>query len=360
MQIKTLDLLDFRNYERLSIELDRGVNVFYGDNAQGKTNILESICLASSGRSHRGAKDSELIRFGQYEAHIRMVIDRKGAERRIDMHLKKAGHKGVAVDGVPIRKITELLGLCRLVIFSPEDLGIVKDSPGVRRRFMDMELCQLDTVYAKQLSAYNQVLVQRNHLLKDAFSNRELLDTLDIWDRQLMTYAVPIILRRRRFIEDIGDTVAKLHRTLTSGAEEAALAYEENTSAEEFEQRLAANREKELRFGQSLIGPHRDDIRIELNGMDARKYGSQGQQRTVSLSLKLSEIEMVKKLTGDKPVLLLDDVLSELDRGRQEQLLLGISDIQTLITCTGLDEFVRDSLRIGKAFHVKEGALETL
>lgn len=357
MIIKTLELKDFRNYESLSLELDPGVNVFHGDNAQGKTNILESIYIASTGKSHRGAKDREIIRFEQDEAHIRMMLERRGALRRIDMHLRKSGHKGAAVDGVPIRKITELLGVCRLVFFSPEDLGIIKDSPAVRRRFMDMELCQLDPFYAKQLSAYNHVLLQRNTLLKDAWKERELLDTLDVWNTQLQSYGTRIILRRREFLRSLDETVRKIHHRLTGGEEEAVLKYEENTSAEDFARALIENRERELRQGISITGPHRDDIGFFLNGKDARKYGSQGQQRTISLSLKLAEIEMVKSITGDWPVLLLDDVLSELDRGRQEQLLQGISDIQTLITCTGMDEFVRDNFRIGRAWHVKSGTV---
>lgn len=357
MIIKSLELKDFRNYEALSIALDPGVNIFYGDNAQGKTNILESIYMCSTGKSHRGAKDREIILFDHDESHIRMMVEGKKGCRRIDMHLRRNGHKGIAVDGVPIRKITELFGICRLVLFSPEDLGIIKDSPGVRRRFMDMELCQLDPFYAKQLSAYNHVVVQRNSLLKDVYKRQDLLDTLEIWDIQLKKYAVPIILRRRQFINELDKTVRKIHGNLTEGSEEAALVYMENTKAEDFDAEMDKNHEKEIRFGQSLIGPHRDDIIFKINGKDVKKYGSQGQQRSISLSLKLSEIEMVRELTGDDPVLLLDDVLSELDRKRQEQLLSGIADIQTLITCTGVDEFVRDSFHIGHSWNVKSGTV---
>ena len=357
MIIKSLELKDFRNYEALSIGLDPGVNIFYGDNAQGKTNILESIYMCSTGKSHRGAKDREIIRFDRDESHIRMLAENKRSCRRIDMHLRKSGHKGIAVDGVPIRKITELFGICRFVLFSPEDLGIIKDSPAVRRRFMDMELCQLDPFYAKQLSAYNHVVMQRNSLLKDVYNRQDLLDTLDIWDVQLIKYAVPIIMRRRQFICALDKTVRKIHGRLTEGTEEAQLIYSENTKAEELNTEMVKNRDKEIRLGQTYVGPHRDDIAFMINGKEVKKYGSQGQQRSISLSLKLSEIEMVRELTGENPVLLLDDVLSELDRKRQEQLLSGISDIQTLITCTGVDEFVRDNFHIGHAWNVKSGTV---
>lgn len=357
MIIKSLELKDYRNYGALSIGLDPGVNIFYGDNAQGKTNILESIYMCSTGKSHRGTKDREIIRFDHDESHIRMLVEGKKACRRIDMHLRRSGRKGIAIDGVPIRKITELFGICRIVLFSPEDLGIIKDSPGVRRRFMDMELCQLDPFYARQLSAYNHVVIQRNSLLKDLYKRQDLRDTLEIWDVQLQKYAVPIILRRRQFISELDKTVRKIHGSLTGGTEEAGLIYLENTSAEDFGIEMANSHEKEIRLGQTLIGPHRDDICFNINGKDVKKYGSQGQQRSISLSLKLSEIEMVRELTGDDPVLLLDDVLSELDRKRQEQLLSGISDIQTLMTCTGVDEFVRDNFHIGRSWNVKSGTV---
>lgn len=355
MYIESIELKNYRNYDSLSLQFDKGTNIFYGDNAQGKTNILEAVYLCGTTKSHRGSKDREMIQFDADEAHIRMFVKKEGISRRIDMHLKKNKTKGIAVDGIPIRKAGELFGILNLVFFSPEDLNIIKNGPGERRRFMDLELCQLNKLYLSDLSSYNHVLNQRNKLLKDLSFQPSLLNTLDVWDEQLARYGASIIQGRKKFIEEMNGIITEIHRNITGGKEEIRLLYEPSVSEENFLSVLLRNREKDCRFKLTSEGPHRDDLCVKINGMDIRKYGSQGQQRTAALSLKLSEIYMVKKRIKDMPVLLLDDVLSELDSNRQNYLLNSIRQVQTMITCTGLDDFIDKRFHINKIFKVVDG-----
>ena len=357
MVIESIKLENFRNYETLELTLDPGTNIFYGENAQGKTNILESVYLCGTTKSHKGSKDREMIRFDQEEAHIRMKLDRDGSSYSIDMHLKKNRPKGIAINGVPIRKAGELLGLGNFVFFSPEDLNIIKSGPGERRRFMDLELCQLSKVYLFQLSNYNKILNQRNKLLKEITFRPEYLDMLDVWDRQLVQYGERVIREREKVVGRLNEIIGGIHQRLSGGRETLVIHYEKNVEPEEFEARLTANRDRDLKLRTTQTGPHRDDLCFDIGGMDIRKFGSQGQQRTAALSLKLSEIELVKQEIKDTPVLLLDDVLSELDSSRQKYLLDGIHDIQTLITCTGLDEFVENRFEINKVFRVSDGVV---
>lgn len=355
MIIKWLELADYRNYRTLSIQFDKGVNILYGDNAQGKTNILEAVYLAATTKSHRGSKDREIIHFDQEEAHIRTYVEKDGVESRVDMHLRRTGSKGIAIDGQKIKRAADLLGLCNVVFFSPEDLGIIKNGPAERRRFVDMELCQLDKTYLHDLNNYNKIINQRNRLLKDMYLSPGLMETLSVWDIQLVNYGSRVIARRRRFVEELNQIIAGIHRELSGGKEELQIQYEPDTDEEHFESRMKQNRERDIRQKTTSVGPHRDDFVFLIDGMDARKYASQGQQRTAALSLKLSEIELVKKMTKDSPVLLLDDVLSELDSSRQQLLCNHIGNIQTIITCTGLEEFVNNRFQINRIFHVQEG-----
>ena len=293
----------------------------------------------------------------QDESHIRMLVNRDGVSHKIDMHLKKSKSKGIAIDGLPIRKARELFGIVNIVFFSPEDLNIIKNGPGDRRRFLDLELCQLDKLYLADLSSYNHVVNQRNKLLKDLWVRPELKDTIEVWDEQMVHYGSKIIKAREKFVRELNDIIGEIHRNLTGHREEIRLLYEPNTPAEQFKIHLEHNREKDYKFKTTSIGPHRDDLCVNINDIDIRKYGSQGQQRTAALSLKLSEIYLVKKIIKDTPILLLDDVLSELDSNRQNYLLNSIRDIQTLITCTGLDEFVNNRFKINKVFKVVEGSV---
>ena len=355
MFIKSLKLKDYRNYDLLNLEFDKATNIFYGDNAQGKTNILEAVYLSGTTKSHRSSKDRDLIRFQCEESHIETVVVKNGVPYQIDMHLKKNSPKGIAINRIPIKKATELFGLMNFVFFSPEDLNIIKNGPSERRRFMDLELSQLDKLYLKDLTSYNRIVNQRNKLLKDASFQPSLLDTLDIWDMQLISYGKKIISRRKQFIQEVNEIIEEVHSKLTGGKEKIILSYESGCGTLSLEEAVLRNRERVIKMKSTSAGPHRDDICFRIGDIDIRRFGSQGQQRTAALSLKLSEIELVKKIIKDTPVLLLDDVLSELDKNRQNYLLDSIHDIQTLITCTGVDEFVNHRFAINKIFHVQSG-----
>lgn len=357
MYIKTLELKDFRNYGNLFMEFHNGINILYGDNAQGKTNILEAIYICGTTKSHKGSKDKEIIKLDKEESHLRILVDRDGVTHKVDMHLKKNKPKGVAIDGLPIKKSGELFGVVNIVFFSPEDLSIIKNGPSERRRFIDLELCQLDKVYLYNLTNYNRIISQRNNLLKQISFNRKLLDTLSIWDIQLVEYGTQIIQRRALFIKQLNEIVYGIHKKLSGDKEELKINYEPNVSIKDFPGKLAASRERDIALKMTNAGPHRDDISFLNGAIDIRKFGSQGQQRTSALSLKLAEIELVKKITHDNPILLLDDVLSELDRKRQNYLLNSIHDIQTIITCTGLEEFITNRMECDNIYRVVEGTV---
>ncbi len=355
MIIKSLELTNFRNYENLKLDFSNGVNILYGDNAQGKTNILEAIYVSATTKSQKGSKDREMIHLEKEESHLRMYLERDGIERKIDLHLRKGKAKSAAIDGLPIHKSSELFGLLHVISFSPEDLGIIKNGPADRRRLVDMELCQLDKIYMHQLASYNKVLNHRNALLKQIGMNQDLSATLDIWDEQLAEYGKQVIEARKRFIAELDTIVGPVHENLSGGKEQLSVRYEPHTEAEQLYQKLVANRERDIYTKTTNCGPHRDDISFYLGELDIRKYGSQGQQRTSALSLKLAEIDLVQKKIKDDPVLLLDDVLSELDRNRQKQLLDSIQEIQTVITCTGLEEFVKERVHSDRVYHVVDG-----
>ncbi|MCD8037757.1 MAG: DNA replication/repair protein RecF [Lachnospiraceae bacterium] len=357
MIIKSLELENLRNYRQLSINFDSGTNILYGDNAQGKTNILESIYLSATTKSHKGSKDRDVVNFESDEAHIRTYVIKDGLENRVDMHLRKNKSKGIAINGQKIKKAADLLGLLNVVFFSPEDLSIIKNGPSERRRFVDMELCQLDSFYLYNLNNYNKIVNQRNRLLKDLYFNPNLRETLFIWDSQLVSYGSKLIERRAAFVKQLNEIIYDIHVRLSGGKENLKIVYEPDVQIGELEQRLKESQERDIKLKQTTVGPHRDDFSFIADGIDIRRFGSQGQQRTAALSLKLSEIELVKKLTKDTPLLLLDDVLSELDSSRQNYLLNSIGDIQTIITCTGLEEFVNNRFEINRIFRVSNATV---
>lgn len=359
MIIESLELKNYRNYKELHMDFDPGTNILYGDNAQGKTNILESIYVCATTKSHRGSKDRDIIEFGQDESHIKMVVRKDGVPYRLDMHLKKNRTKGVAINGIPIHKASELFGVVNVVFFSPEDLNLIKNGPAERRRFVDLELCQLNKLYVHSLVQYNKSIVQRNKLLKELSFKPEFAEMLDIWDMQLVSYGRELIRYRREFIKELNEIIHEIHYNLSGQKEELVIRYEPNVMEDSIENALKRGRDSDIRMKTTLTGPHRDDISFYVNEIDIRKFGSQGQQRTAALSLKLAEIELVKKTVRDYPILLLDDVLSELDNKRQEHLLSGIRHIQTVITCTGLDDFISHCFQIDKNFKVVNGTVES-
>ena len=359
MELSGLELKDFRNYEELSLLFDKGTNIFYGGNAQGKTNILEAIFLGCTSRSHRSVKDRELIRFGCTEGHVKLLLDKNDIDYRIDLHIKKNRSKGIAVNGVPLRRMSDLFGIANVVFFSPEDLSIIKNGPAERRRFLDTELCQIDRIYTHDLISYNRVIDQKNKLLKriceKGKKTEEENEMLSIYNEQLGKYGSSIIDARDEFIKKLSVVVREKHRELTDGLEELVMKYEPDVKSADISREILMNSEREERVGAAITGPHRDDICFMINGIDLRHFGSQGQQRTGALSLKLAEISLVEETTGERPVLLLDDVLSELDRKRQDMLLSSLTGIQVFITCTGIDDLIERRFRMDKIFFVEKG-----
>ena len=360
MYIDSIELSHYRNYSNLNISFDKGITILYGDNAQGKTNVLEACYIAGTTKSHRGSKDKEIIQFGEDEAHIRLNVNKHDVGHRIDMHLRKNKSKGVAIDGISIRKSGELFGLLNMIFFSPEDLSIIKNGPGQRRRFMNLELCQLNKLYYHNYVNYNKALNQRNTLLKQISFNKSLKDTLDMWDEYLIQYGTAIIEERQQFVDQLNSIVKEIHEHLTGGRESIEIEYEKNVSKNDYKNVMKKKRDIDLKYQTTGVGPHRDDICFKIDGVDVRTFGSQGQQRTAALSLKLAEIELVKSIIHDTPVLLLDDVMSELDSNRRNFLLDSIKDIQTVVTCTGYDDFIKSRLNINRIYEVIRGSVKEM
>lgn len=358
MIIKSIELSNFRNYEREEFLFHEGTNVLYGDNAQGKTNVLEAIFVGGTTKSHKGSKDADMIQKGKEECHIRYFVEKNDRTFRVEIHMKRGKTKGIAIDGLPIKSSKELMGLSNIVFFSPEDLSIIKDGPEERRRFMDMELCQLDKTYLYYLTQYKKVLKQRNALLKQIQENRDLISTLEIWDSQLVENGSKIIEMREQFVSRINTIMREKHNNLTGGKEDIRVEYKPNCSINNYAEQLFINAERDVYGGTTTVGPHRDDMLFFIGNQEIRVYGSQGQKRTAALSLKMAEIEIVEKTIGEKPILLLDDVLSELDRNRQNYLLENIKGIQTIITCTGLEEFVQNGINIDQTFEIVNGSIK--
>ena len=362
MIIESLELENFRNYRNGKFIFSPGSNLLYGDNAQGKTNLLEALYYCAGAKSQRAGKDREMIRFGENEAHIKLLVRSRDIPRRIDIHLRKNGSKGIAVDGIPLRRASELFGTVKMVVFSPEDLNLIKSGPAERRRFLDMELCQLNRRYVKELLNYNRALLQRNKLLKEISFRSELMETLDLWDEQLVAAGIALMQSRAVFLEQLNEICVEKYASLTGQKEALRLCYEPNITEERYASSLQRSREFDLRQKATSVGPHRDDIAFYLRQgqgeeMDLRKFGSQGQQRSAALAVKLSEFALMQRESGENPVFLLDDVLSELDTDRQKQLLKSIREVQTVLTSTGMDNLLQDGFQISKKFLVKMGTV---
>ena len=359
MFIKRLQMLNYRNYNALDIELCPNVNVFMGDNAQGKTNILEAIYYCAFAKSHRTSKDKELINWNGEHAFISVDVGRERLDKRIDISILKDGKKSIRINKIKIKKIGELFGNFNVVMFSPEDLRIIKDSPGVRRKFIDMELCQLNPKYYYNLVQYNKVLNERNILLRNRNTSSEMLE---IYDMQLVEFGYNIIRDRIKYIESLNKYAEKIHSDITSGKEKINFKYistikDLENIKENFYTLLEKNRSKDCDRGITSIGPHRDDFFVYINDIDTKSYGSQGQQRTAVLTMKFSSLEIIKELTGEFPVLLLGDVLSELDFNRKKYILSTIGQIQTVITCTGIEDLYEYLDEKAKVFKVKNGEI---
>jgi DNA replication and repair protein RecF len=358
MYIKEINLKDFRNYENLQVQFHNKVNIFLGHNAQGKTNLLESIYIISMGKSFRTGKDREMVRFGSEFFRVKATAV-KEEELVVEIAVTKEGKKGVKIDGLKAKKMSELLENVYIVVFSPEDLRIVKDEPEKRRKFIDRELCQIKPSYYSNLNHYKKVLAQRNAYLKEYNVDDNILD---IWDMQLAEYGSKIIEARTDFIKKLNVISGIIHKDITNRKEELEVIYEPDIEfsknlKEIFFMKMKLNRKNDIRRRTTTIGPHKDDLKLLSNGIDIRNFGSQGQQRTAALSLKLSEIKLIEEETGENPVLLLDDVLSELDRERQNYLINSLSDIQVFITTTEISEEVEKCLGNIKYFDIENGKI---
>lgn len=342
MRISKLSLTNYRNYNSQVVELTPNLNVILGKNAQGKTNLLESVFLCTIGKSPRTTKDKDLINWECDFAKVDLTLEKKIGKHQIELYLFRNQNKAIKIDKIGISKIGQLLGTLNAIYFSPDELKLIKESPEERRKFIDIHLCQFDRNYFYELSKYNQILQQRNKLLKTP-NEDTLRNTIAIWDEQLAIAGAKIILSRVKFVEKLKTYANKIHNELTSGNEDLKLEYQGYISDTENKLKILLlkkyeeNLDKDIRLGFTTVGPHRDDIKISSNGIDLRSFGSQGQQRTGALSLKLAELEVFKENIGEYPILLLDDVLSELDITRQNKLLEFINNIQTIITCTDFD-----------------------
>ncbi len=369
MRIKSLTLRDFRNYNRLNVNFADSFNIIYGNNAQGKTNIIEAIFLCASGRSHRTSRDDELIRNDAFGYEIKLQLSKKGSDEELHITFNKEERKKIRINEVPIKKLGDLMGHLNAVIFSPEDLLIIKQGPAERRRFIDITLSQLRPAYFYDLQQYAKILFQRNCLLKKIMVQKELEDTLEVWNRHLVKTGSRIMKARIDFINRLDTFAAARHEVLTNNEEKLKLNYtpsfefdfdsDDPGIDEIFHRMLSECKSKEIMRGTTLLGPHRDDLDIVLNGESTKIFGSQGQQRTAALSMKLAEIDLMKEESGEYPVLLLDDVLSELDDRRKEYLLDSIGAVQAFITCTDRRFFNR-SQNDTEFLYIKNGTLAEL
>ena len=360
MRIRLIRLADFRNYTAAEIAPCENVTVFTGDNAQGKTNILEAVYLCCTGRSHRTSHDREMIRAGADLARVYVDAERSDGRHDVEIVLSNLERRRVKVAGNAVSRSGELLGHVTGVLFSPEDLRTVRDGPAERRRFVDMELSQIRPSYYYALQRYNRALKQRGALLKDVSAGACPEDALDMWDESLSESGAVIMNMRRDFIQKLCAAAEEIHAGVSGGAEKLLVEYAPSVDAgsdarDAIARQLRRNRAADVRRMITSAGPHRDDVRVLLDGMDARAYGSQGQVRTCALSLKLSELEIMRAESGEAPVLMLDDVMSELDPVRRRLLIRRIENVQTLVTCTDLSDLA--GADFGRVFRVRRAAL---
>lgn len=369
MLVRSLSLSHYRNYESLEIDTNHKVNLFVGRNAQGKTNLLEAIFVLALTKSHRTSKDKELIGWEAEQAKLHAAVERKYGDCQLDLSISRQGKKA-KLNGLEQRKLSGFIGSLNVVMFAPEDLEIVKGGPSVRRRFLDMEIGQVHPSYLFHLQQFQKVLVQRNNLLKqmwdDKTNNSKVM--LEIFNDQLAEHGVKIVKKRKQYLKKLQVWAEQIHAGITNGQEQLLIGYnpsftadtdDETVLLEQFMIKLTQMHNQEVRRGMTLVGPHRDDLTFSINGKEVQTYGSQGQQRTTALSLKLAEIELMHEEIGEYPVLLLDDVLSELDTYRQTQLIETFQDkVQTFITTTGVEGIHASKLRDANIFHVDGGQVK--
>lgn len=374
MRIDSLTLVDFRNYASQEFHFSGLLHVLTGRNAQGKTNALEAIILLATGRSPRASKDLEFIRWGADMSRVAAEVEREFGPVTIDVLLRPGVAKRIRVNGQPVRRLRDLFGNLNVVAFTPDDLQLVKGSPSLRRQFLDYEIAQVSPSYRDRLSRYHRALRQRNVILRQVAEGQTTADRLEPWDAQLIEHGVPIIIKRAEMVNALSAWAHRIHRQITQGVENLALAYEPfyasagqdqsvwtdpDVVQRQFKAALHKMRPIELRRGVSMIGPQRDDIRFEIDGRDLRAYGSQGQQRTAVLACKLAEIAYMEDEVGEPPILLLDDVMSELDSTRRNFLVSAVQDrVQTFITSAHLGDLGEQIVNKAEVFHIRAGRAE--
>ncbi|HLN61906.1 MAG TPA: DNA replication/repair protein RecF [Symbiobacteriaceae bacterium] len=368
MYLASLMLSKFRNYQELQLDFSPGLNVIYGDNAQGKTNLLEAVYVLATGKSHRTSRDQELILEGADALTARAMVVRKTGDMSLELTLGHETRKQVKINGVAEKKIAHLVGNVAAVLFSPDDLQLLKGSPSGRRRFLDIELSQISQTYLHHLMSYNRTMTQRNTLLKQDTVDQALLS---IYDEQLLASGAQLVVRRAQAVQRLSKIASQYHGMLAEGKEELRLEYQSQGAepdqtpgvaevTERLYSQLQQRRREEIRRQVTLVGPHRDDIGFWINDRDAKLYGSQGQQRTAVLALKMAELQFMAEEIGEYPVLLLDDVASELDPTRRHYLFSAVREgIQTFVTCTDLDDLMVRSWHIEhRLFRVRTGTVE--
>lgn len=366
MFVKQLRLDNYRNVKHIELNTEQNVNIFIGQNAQGKTNLLEAIFVLALTKSHRTDKNKELIGWGEQSAHLEALVDKKYGPVTLELNLSAQG-KQAKINGLEQKKLSNFVGSLNVVMFAPEDLEIVKGTPGIRRRFLDIEIGQVQPNYLYALQQYQKIVIQRNNVLKNAWQQGASAQAmLEVWNEQLVTHGVKIIKKRKQFINKLEQWARSIHEGITNGLEQLSIRYlpsfpmdeteDEAVLFEQFMLKLSQMKEQEVRRGITLVGPHRDDLTFFINDKEVQTFGSQGQQRTTALSLKLAEIELIHEEIGEYPILLLDDVLSELDQNRQTQLIETFqSKVQTFITTTGIESIHASKLKDANIYHVQSG-----
>lgn len=365
--VESIRLINFRNYSSLNVDFHKNLNIFLGKNAQGKTNLLESIYMCSSGKSFRTNKDREIINFEKDKSYIGAKVVRENTEKLIEIKLEREKAKTIRINKVELNKNRELYVGLNVVAFSPEDLSLIKGGPVERRNFLDNEISQIKPVYRYNLNRYNKILFQRNSLLKNIKGKEYNKYLLDVFDFQLAKIGTEIVLERIKFIRKLSDISKSIHRSITNGIEDLSLVYLSNVGMEtgdkatiekKFLENIKKNIKNDIFKGSTEIGPHRDDIEILINGINSRSFASQGQQRTAVLSMRLAEVELINEEKNEYPVLLLDDVLSELDSDRRRYLISTFKELQTIITSTDsidIDEFAHLDKKV---FYIEKGTVK--
>jgi DNA replication and repair protein RecF len=369
MFLKRLALQNYRNIEKIDLQLDSNVNIFVGPNAQGKTNILEAIYVLALTKSHRTNQDKELIRWNETQTFLHGEVDKKYGVNQLYLVISQQGKKA-KINGLEQKKLSQFIGSLNVVLFAPEDLEIVKGAPGTRRRFLDMEIGQVYPRYLHDIMQYQKILVQRNNYLKQLMQQKNLnVEMLEVWNEQLVSFGVKIIKKRQSFIKKLQIWAERVHSGITKEREQMSIQYlpsfdlhgseDETVLFEQFMVKLKDVKVQEIRRGVTLVGPHRDDMLFFINGKEVQQYGSQGQQRTTALSLKLAELELIHEEVGEYPILLLDDVLSELDQYRQTQLIETFQNkVQTFITTTGTESVNLSKISDAAIFQVRNGCIQ--